>query len=58
LDGLPDGIVQSRDRRGNVVEVKGFVITGFIRDGVFYTRQEAARIMENETREKQSSAEA
>lgn len=39
LDGLPDGIVKARDIRGYVVAVKGIVITGFLRDGLFYTRQ-------------------
>lgn len=58
LDGLPGVVVQSRDTRGYVLEVKGTMVTGFVRDGIFYTRQEAAQIREQEKTGKQSIANA
>ena len=42
LDGMPDELVIARDRRGMVSQVVGTVVAGFIRDGEFYTREEAA----------------
>lgn len=43
LDGLPDTWVLKRDDDGQVLTVRPGVIAGFIRDGIFYTREEAAR---------------
>jgi len=43
LDGLPDELVQRRDARGCVCALKAGVQAGFVRDGRFYTREEAAR---------------
>ncbi len=40
LDGLPDDVVLNRDPRGHVATVKSSVIAGFIRNGLFYTRDE------------------
>ena len=40
LDGLPGHLVLSRDGGGR--EVKSTVVSGFVREGVFYTRDEAA----------------
>jgi hypothetical protein len=42
LDGLPDEVVLARDAGGRVTAVKGSVIAGFLCDGKFYTRDEAA----------------
>ena len=42
LDGLPRTLVVTRNG-DQVVEVRSSVITGFVRDGRFYTREEAAR---------------
>jgi hypothetical protein len=42
LDGLPAPLVVARQRGGRVTAVKPSVITGFVRDGRFYTRAEAA----------------
>jgi hypothetical protein len=36
-------LVVKRDRAGNTLGVKASVIAGFVRDGRFYTREEAAR---------------
>ncbi|QIK39267.1 hypothetical protein GWK36_13910 [Caldichromatium japonicum] len=43
LDGLPDAWVRARDALGHVIAVDASVISGFVRDGRFYTREEAAR---------------
>jgi hypothetical protein len=43
LCGLPDEWVVSRSPAGGVARVKGSVEAGFLRDGRFYTREEAAR---------------
>lgn len=43
LDGLPQAIVVTRSDLGRVTAVKNSVISGFARDGRFYTRDEAAR---------------
>lgn len=42
LDGLPDELVISRNDAGAVVAVRGRVTSGFVKDGRFYTRDEAA----------------
>src|SRR5262245_25297003 len=42
LDGLPDEIVLERKPGGRVAAVKPSVISGFVRAGRFYTRDEAA----------------
>jgi hypothetical protein len=42
LDGVPNDWVTERDRSGRVVTVKSSIIAGFIRNGVFYTREQAS----------------
>ena len=42
LDGLPAELVMSRSRSGRVVAVRETVEAGFVRDGEFYTRKQAA----------------
>ncbi len=42
LSGLPDEWVTGRDEQGCIVAVRDSIIAGFVRDGVFYTREEAA----------------
>ncbi len=42
LDGLPLWLVAIRCRDGRVVGLKPSVITGFVRAGRFYTREQAA----------------
>jgi hypothetical protein len=39
---LPDELVLSRNPGGRAAIVKAFVVSGFIREGVFYSRDEAA----------------
>ena len=44
LDGLPDELVVARDAAGRVVAVKQSMIAGFVKEGVFYTRDEVCRV--------------
>jgi hypothetical protein len=48
LDGLPPALVLTRTSLGRVCAVKASVISGFARDGHFYTRDEALREAEAE----------
>ena len=43
LDGLPDDVVVERHASGRVVCAKPTIISGFVRDGFFFTREAAAR---------------
>jgi hypothetical protein len=43
LDGLPEEVVIDRARNGRVVAAKATLISGFVRNGFFYTRTAAAR---------------
>ncbi len=45
LDGLPEELVSERDDRGRVIAVKQTVVSGFERDGCFYTREQAACVV-------------
>ena len=49
LDGLPDELVADRTPAGRVTSVKATVISGFVRNGYFYTRTAAARAVEEWT---------
>lgn len=42
LDGLPEEVVLARDPGGRVVSVKSTVVSGFVRGGRFFNREEAA----------------
>jgi hypothetical protein len=42
LDGLPREWVAEYDAAGRVRAIKDSVIAGFVRDGIFYTREQAA----------------
>ena len=43
LDGLPDEVVVDRAPSGRVLRAKATLVSGFVRDGCFYTRGAAAR---------------
>lgn len=43
LDGLPDEVVLVRAQCGRVVVVKSSLVSGFERNGFFYTRSAAAK---------------
>jgi len=45
LDGLPAELVRARDEQGRVTRVKSSVLSGFVHDGRFYTRDEAAAFL-------------
>ena len=47
LDGLPDEWIIERDLKGRAVKIKSTVISGFVRLGRFFTRQEAADFTQN-----------
>lgn len=46
VDGLPDEVVLSRNPTGRVATVKRTLVSGFVLDGCFYTREQAARKVE------------
>jgi hypothetical protein len=50
LDGLPDALVIARSASGQVLEACGSVVAGFVRDGCFYSRDEALRVLSNSAR--------
>ena len=41
LDGLPDAVVTEREANGRVLRVKHSLQSGFVKSGVFYTREQA-----------------
>jgi hypothetical protein len=43
LEGLPEDWVAARDGCGRVTKVRAGVVAGFLRNGRFYTREEAAQ---------------
>jgi hypothetical protein len=43
LDGMPSEVVVTRTASGRVAAVKSSIVSGFTLDGVFYTREAAAR---------------
>jgi hypothetical protein len=43
LDGLPDEVVVDRASSGRVVTAKATLISGFVRNGFFFTRAAAAK---------------
>jgi hypothetical protein len=45
LDGLPAELVLARSEQGRVTQVKDSVVSGFVHDDHFYTRDEAAAML-------------
>jgi hypothetical protein len=45
LEGLPDDWIEARDTCGCVTRAMNGVIAGFLRDGRFFTREEAAQVL-------------
>ena len=43
LEGLPDEVIVDRAPSGRAVAAKASLISGFVRNGFFYTRDAAAR---------------
>ena len=46
LEGLPEEIIADRAPTGRVISLNATVISGFVRNGFFYTRAAAARALE------------
>ncbi len=44
--GLPDSWAIARNSRGQIAAIAGCVVAGFVRDGQFFTRAEAAAAAE------------
>jgi hypothetical protein len=44
IDGLPREWVCARDAVGRPAALKATVVAGFVRDGLFYTREQAANL--------------
>ncbi|MFH0342761.1 MAG: hypothetical protein ACHBNF_11655 [Chromatiales bacterium] len=55
LDGLPEQLVLRREASGKIIALKGSVSAGFVREGRFYTREQAAMAMMREARPLPSS---
>lgn len=49
IDGLPDDLIVARFSSGKVAEVKASVISGFVRERRFYSRDEAAQCVAEQT---------
>ena len=45
VDGLPDEVVVDRAPGGRVLSVRASLVSGFERNGMFYTRKAAARAL-------------
>ena len=45
LDGLPDELVLRRNAAGRVETVKPAIVSGFVRAGHFYSREEASQAL-------------
>ena len=44
IDGLPDEAVLARSPTGRAIALKSSVVSGFVRDGQFFSREEAAKM--------------
>ena len=46
FDGLPLECIVERDREGRPCAVKASVVVGFVREGYFFTREQAAQLIQ------------
>jgi len=46
FDGLPAAWVALRDGQGRPIAIKASIIAGFVRDGYFFTREQAAQLVQ------------
>ncbi len=44
LEGLPEELIRERDQQNHIVSVKSSVISGFVKNNQFYTREQAAEL--------------
>lgn len=49
LEGLPDYWVTKRDSQDRIIEIKAHIISGFVRCGEFFTRNEAIELISAES---------
>ncbi len=49
LEGLPSSLAVERDGIGRITAVKSSVVAGFVREGRFYTREEAAQAVADQS---------
>lgn len=49
IEGLPNCWIVERDMASRVIAIKSSIITGFVRDGCFYTRSQAVDAVLAET---------
>ena len=47
LDGLPEHLIEARNAAGRVARIKCSLVSGFLSAGRFYTRAEAAALVES-----------
>lgn len=47
LDDMPEDWVERRSPKGRVLSVKHSVVAGFVRDGLFYTREDAEKELQH-----------
>lgn len=45
LEGLPEELILERDSKDNVVSIKPSVMSGFVKNDRFYTREQAAKAL-------------
>lgn len=48
IDGLPDELIAERSASGRVAVLKASVVSGFVREDHFYSRDEAAQCVSDE----------
>lgn len=47
LEGLPDNWVSQRDVSGRITAIKSTIVSGFLREGQFFTRDQAVQHFES-----------
>lgn len=45
LDGLPDSWVLNRNAQRRVTKIKACIVSGFLREGRFYTREQVCQVV-------------
>ena len=46
FDGLPTEWIEARDEKGKTCAVKASIVAGFVREGYFFTREQAAQLIQ------------
>lgn len=45
LDGLPENVIIRRDTHGKPAAIKASLVSGFEKDGMFFTREECMKLL-------------